>query len=160
MAQAARNRQTLELDLPPSLPTVCADEDRIREVMLNLLGNAFKFTPKAGKITLKACRVNGSLVVAVKDTGRGIVKEEHQRLFEPYYCPGSERERLNGLGLGLALSKMLMELHGGRIWVESQRGKGSTFSFSLPVEAIRKELVPSDNGRGATSSKRKSVTLS
>jgi signal transduction histidine kinase/radical SAM superfamily enzyme YgiQ (UPF0313 family) len=158
--EAARNKQSLELELPPSLPPVCADEDRLREVVLNLLGNAFKFTPKAGKITLKACRVNGSLVVAVKDTGRGIVKEEQQRLFEPYYCPESERERLNGLGLGLALSKMLMELHGGQIWVESQRGKGSTFSFSLPVEAARKELLPADNGRRATSSQRESVILS
>ena len=138
---ASKSKQTLVLDLPRSLPLVCADEDRLCEVVLNLLGNAFKFTPKGGKITLRASEEGASLAIEVQDTGRGIAVEEQQRLFEPYYCPGSERERLHGLGLGLSLSKMLVELHGGRIWVKSQRGKGSTFGFSIPVETDRKKVA-------------------
>jgi len=127
------NGQSLVLALAPSLPLVWADEERLRQVILNLLINASKFTPEGGKITLKAKEKDGALVVEVQDTGRGISEEEQQRLFQPYHRQINDRERLSGLGLGLALCKYLVELHGGKIWVESQVGKGSTFGFSVPL---------------------------
>jgi len=127
------NRQSLVLALPPSLPLVWADEERLRQVVLNLLINASKFTPEGGKITLKAKEKDSTLVVEVQDTGRGISEEEQQRLFQPYHRRINDREHLSGLGLGLALCKHLVELHGGKIWVESRVGKGSTFGFSVPL---------------------------
>lgn len=127
------NGQSLQVKLPPSLPSIWADEERLRQVVLNLLINASKFTPEGGKITLSAGEKDAALVVEVKDTGQGIPEEEQQRLFQPYYRLVSDREHLSGLGLGLALSKYLVELHGGEIWVKSKEGKGSTFGFSIPL---------------------------
>lgn len=127
--------QSLLLELPPSLPLVRADESRLRQVVLNLLSNACKFTPKGGKITLTAREEDNYLIVEVQDTGPGLTEEEQQRLFQPYHRLESDRERFSGLGLGLALCKTLVQLHGGQIWVKSQKGKGSTFSFSVPLEA-------------------------
>ena len=132
-ATFSSNGQSLVLALPPSLPLVQADEDRLRQVVLNLLINASKFTPEGGKITLKANERDSTMVVEVEDTGPGIAEEEQQRLFQPYHRQINDRERLSGLGLGLALCKYLVELQGGKIWVESQVGKGSTFSFSIPL---------------------------
>ena len=131
---ASHNKQTLSLELPSSLPTVSADKDRLRQVVLNLLSNAFKFTSAGGEITLKAKEDGANLVVEIQDTGHGISKEDQERLFQPYYRRVSDRERLSGLGLGLALAKQLVELHGGKIWMKSEKGKGSTFSFSLPLD--------------------------
>lgn len=132
---ALRNRQSLKVEFPPSLPTMRADEERFRQVVLNLMNNAFKFTPAGGKITLRAREEGANLVVEVEDNGRGISKEDQKLLFEPYRSLGSDQEHLSGLGLGLSLAKKLVELHGGQIWVESKKGKGSTFGFSLPLDA-------------------------
>ncbi len=132
---ALGNKQSLSLELPPALPAVWADRERLRQIILNLLTNAFKFTLAEGKITLRAREESANLIVEVQDTGRGVSKEDQERLFESYHRVESDRERLSGLGLGLALSKNLVELHGGQIWVDSQEGKGSTFSFSIPLEA-------------------------
>ncbi|MFC2071573.1 ATP-binding protein [Chloroflexota bacterium] len=132
-AVVSGNGQSLILALAPSLPLVWADEERLRRVVLNLLINASKFTPEGGKITLKAKEKDATLVVEVEDTGPGIPKEEQERIFQPYYRLINDREHLSGLGLGLALSRHLVELHGGKIWVESQVGKGSTFGFSIPL---------------------------
>ncbi|MFQ5996799.1 MAG: ATP-binding protein [Dehalococcoidales bacterium] len=134
MSVALHNNQSLNVELPSSLPTVWADEVRFRQVVLNLMNNAFKFTPPEGTITLRAKEDGANLIVEVQDTGRGISKEEQQRLFKPYHRLESDRERLSGLGLGLSLSKKLVELHGGKIWVKSEKGKGSTFGFSIPLE--------------------------
>lgn len=136
---ARKSGHSLNAELPPSLPVIQADEDRLRQVLLNLLNNAFKFTPAGGSITVKADRKGTNLVVEVQDTGRGISKEEQERLFEPYQQVEGERNRLSGLGLGLSLSKKLVELHGGRVWVQSEKGKGSTFGFSIPLEAKVKQ---------------------
>jgi PAS domain S-box-containing protein len=141
---ASSHGQSLVLELPPSLPLAWADEGRLRQVVLNLLNNASKFTPEGGKIILGAREGGANLIVEVQDTGRGITIEEQQRLFEPYHRLESDREHLSGLGLGLALCKTLVELHGGRIWVQSQAGKGSTFGFSVPLEAAGKQA----SGRG------------
>jgi PAS domain S-box-containing protein len=131
---AGGKNQSLTLELPDSLPLVKGDGGRLRQVVLNLLNNACKFTPEGGRITLRARRDGTNLIMEIQDTGRGITEEEQKRLFEPYHRLESDREHLSGLGLGLALSKALVGLHGGRIWVESKAGKGSTFSFSIPLE--------------------------
>ena len=142
------NKQSLITELPPSLPYVTADADRLRQVMLNLLDNATKFTPEGGNITLKAKEEEAFLIMEVQDTGRGITKEEQERLFQPYHRLESDRERLSGLGLGLVLSKTIVELHGGQMWLESKPGKGSTFSFSIPLQAAGQS---EDTGTGGNS---------
>ena len=132
---ASSNGQKLKVELPDSLPLPWADEDRLRQITQNLLVNATKFTPEGGTITLRAKEQNGSLIVEVQDTGYGISDEEQRRLFRPYHRQVGEREHLSGLGLGLALCKNLVQLHGGRIWVKSEEGKGATFSFSIPINS-------------------------
>jgi PAS domain S-box-containing protein len=132
---ASSNGQKLKVELPESLPLPWADEDRLRQITQNLLVNATKFTPEGGTITLRAKEQNGSLIVEVQDTGYGISDEEQRRLFRPYHRQVGEREHLSGLGLGLALCKNLVQLHGGRIWVKSEEGKGATFSFSIPINS-------------------------
>ncbi len=127
-------KQSLTLNLPEKLPLVKADENRVKQVVLNLLSNASKFTPEGGKITLSAREEGASLIVEVQDNGPGIAEKDQKHLFEPYYRLEQEKERTSGLGLGLALAKTLVELHGGKIWVKSKLGEGSTFSFSLPSE--------------------------
>jgi signal transduction histidine kinase len=117
---------------------VRADQVRLRQIVLNLLNNALNYTPEGGRIILRAGQKDANLVVEVEDNGPGIAEEEHQHMFEPYHRMEVAGERLSGLGLGLALCKMLVDLHGGQIWVKSRVGKGSTFSFSLPLEAANK----------------------
>jgi two-component system aerobic respiration control sensor histidine kinase ArcB len=134
-AVASSNSQTLKVELPTSLPRPWADEDHLRQIIQNLLVNATKFTPEGGTITLRAREQNGFLIVEVQDTGYGIPEEEQRRLFRPYHRQIGDREHLSGLGLGLALCKNLVQLHGGRIWVQSQEGKGSLFSFSIPINS-------------------------
>jgi PAS domain S-box-containing protein len=143
---ASIQHQSSLLDLPPSLPPVWADESRLRQVVLNLLSNACKFTGEGGKITLKAREKDDRLTVEVEDTGPGISEAEQQRLFTPYYRGKADKERFSGLGLGLALCKTLVELHKGQVWVRSQQGKGSTFGFSLPLatESQRGEMAEGD----------------
>jgi PAS domain S-box-containing protein len=132
-AMISSNKQSLAVNLGSSLPPVWADEERLRQVVLNLMVNASKFTPEGGTITLKASEQESMLVVEIQDTGPGIPQNEQQRLFQPYHRQMRDREHLSGLGLGLALCKYLVELHGGQIWIESQLGKGSTFGFSIPI---------------------------
>jgi len=134
---AAENQQTLQAELPPSLPTICADEDRVRAVLLNLINNAIKFTPPGGKITVRVRQEETKVVVEIQDTGRGIDEKEIGRLFQPYYRMERDRERLSGLGLGLALSRRFVEMHNGSLWVTSQKGIGSTFAFSLPIDPTK-----------------------
>jgi PAS domain S-box-containing protein len=129
-----KNHQHLVSVMTATLPKVWADEERLQQIILNLLVNASKFTPEGGTITLAAQEKDDSLWIQVTDTGSGIPKKEQQRIFEPYQRQRPERVRLSGLGLGLSLCKNLVELHGGKIWVESQAGKGSTFTFTIPLE--------------------------
>ena len=132
---ASSNGQTLKVEFPQSLPMPWADEDRLRQIIQNLMVNATKFTPEGGIIHLRAREQNGFLIIEVQDTGYGIPEEEQRRLFRPYHRQIGDREHLSGLGLGLALCKNLVQLHGGRIWVQSQEGKGSLFSFSIPINS-------------------------
>jgi signal transduction histidine kinase len=125
-------RVTLAAD--PQVDVVEGDERRIRQVVFNLLSNAVKFTPAGGSVDVASARLNGEVQVSVADTGPGIAPEDQERIFEEFQQTdlGAQRE---GTGLGLALSKRLVELHGGRIWVESELGQGSTFTFALPLES-------------------------
>jgi len=131
---AARQNQTMELEIQDDVPLVLADRDRIEQVVANLVGNAMKFTPRNGKIRVALRKRPNVVVVEVSDTGPGIAPQDQPNLFQPYYRIESDRERVPGLGLGLALCKRIIELHGGNIWVESQPGAGSTFVFSLPTD--------------------------
>lgn len=129
---ATNNKLEFTTHLSP-LPPIIADEDRLRQVLLNLIGNAVKYTPAGGKISLSAYPENNNLIIEVTDTGSGIEEEEQKQLFQPYHRAAGDRKNFSGLGLGLALSKILVESHGGKIWVKSQRGDGSTFAFSIPI---------------------------
>jgi K+-sensing histidine kinase KdpD len=132
LSLAKQKKQTLNLEVAPYIK-INADDQRIEQVLLNLLSNAIKFTPEGGQIFLRADKDGNRLVVNVQDTGPGIPNEEKRKLFVPYYHPSTDRSGIPGLGLGLAISKQIVELHGGAIWVQSEVGKGSTFSFSLPL---------------------------
>ncbi|MFC1906343.1 CHASE4 domain-containing protein [Chloroflexota bacterium] len=131
---ASRDGYSLTVELPSSNIVLPADRDRLRQIIQNLLNNALKFTPTEGEITLRAREKGANLVVEVQDTGLGISRADQKRLFDPYYRRVEDRERLSGLGLGLALAKKLVELHGGQVWVKSKKGQGSTFGFSLPLK--------------------------
>lgn len=113
-----------------ALPRVMADGSRLLQVISNLVGNAIKFTPSGGRVMIEATAAGGEVLVAVADTGAGIAPEQLPHLFARHW-QGSERDR-RGIGLGLAIAKGIVESHGGRIWVESQRGAGSRFMFTLP----------------------------
>jgi len=130
---ASSRNLSLVSQLPASPLILSGDKVRLRQVVHNLLNNALKFTPEGGKITLRAKPDKGNLIVEVKDTGPGIPKDSQNRLFEPYQRL-DDSDRLSGLGLGLHLCKMLVQLHGGRIWVKSQPGRGATFGFSIPLD--------------------------
>ncbi len=131
---ALNREQTLVTEIPLSLPMVKADKVRLRQIVLNLLNNALKYTQECGKITLRAGQEEDTLIIEVEDNGPGIDEKEQAQLFEPYHRMQVGEERLSGLGLGLSLCKTLVELHGGKIWVRSQVGKGSVFTFSIPLE--------------------------
>ena len=130
---AIGNGQTLVLDLADGLPMVRADEERLRQIVINLLSNACKFTPRGGRITLRARQQGGRLQVEVEDTGPGVSEEAKAKLFDPYQRRQSGTTSPGGLGVGLAISKQLVEAHGGRIWVESEEGKGCRIAFSVPL---------------------------
>ena len=110
------------------------DERKIRQVLLNLLSNAVKFTPEGGRITVRAAPADGSVEVSVSDTGIGIAPEDQEAIFQEFRQVGTDYARKReGTGLGLALARRFVDLHGGRIWVKSRPGEGSTFTFTLPV---------------------------
>ena len=132
--RAARNGVRLSLELAPDVDLVRGDERRVRQVVFNLLSNAVKFTPADGSIEVTSARVGPEVHVTVADTGSGIALEDHERIFEEFQQTEEGRAEREGTGLGLALSKRLVELHGGRIWLESELGKGSSFVFTLPLE--------------------------
>jgi signal transduction histidine kinase len=123
----------LELELQPDIDLVEGDERRFHQIVLNLLSNAVKFTPKGGHIRVAAQRIGAEAHVSVSDSGPGIAPEDHQRIFEEFRQTSVGIEQPEGTGLGLALSKRLVELQGGRIWVESELGRGSRFVFTLPL---------------------------
>ena len=131
--RAGRRSIALNTAVGERVGQVHADERKIRQVLLNLLSNAIKFTPEGGRIEVEAKPVNGSIEVSVSDTGVGIAPEDQEAVFEEFRQVGTADKKVEGTGLGLALSRKFIELHGGKIWVESQVGQGSTFTFTVPV---------------------------
>jgi signal transduction histidine kinase len=131
--RATRDGVKVAVAADPAVDIVEGDERRIRQVLFNLLSNAVKFTPAGGAVDVSAAQVDSEVRVSISDTGPGIAPEDQERIFEEFQQTEAGIEHGEGTGLGLALSKRLVELHGGRIWVESELGKGSTFVFTLPA---------------------------
>ncbi|MDH5245861.1 MAG: ATP-binding protein [Betaproteobacteria bacterium] len=133
--RAQRHGIQLELEADPQLGEAIADERKFKQILLNLLTNAVKFTPDGGRIAVRARRDVDGVVVAVHDSGIGIAAEDQQAVFEEFRQVGrSYTNKGEGTGLGLALTRKFVELHGGRIWLESEPGKGSTFTFTIPTK--------------------------
>jgi signal transduction histidine kinase/CheY-like chemotaxis protein len=132
--RAGRGGIALHVDVAPDVGTAYADELKLKQVILNLLTNAVKFTPHGGSVTLTARRVDHEARVCVIDTGVGIAEADRERIFEAFQRGGrAARTTTEGTGLGLTLSKRIIDLHGGRLWMESRLGAGSTFSFAIPL---------------------------
>jgi signal transduction histidine kinase len=133
--RATREGISLSLSLTPDEITIQADDRKLRQVVFNLLSNAVKFTPSGGRVDVSAQLTDGIVEVAVADTGSGIPPEDQELIFEEFgQARGDPNKRQEGTGLGLPLSQRFIELHGGRLWVESAQGAGSTFRFTLPIK--------------------------
>ena len=134
-SQHARfNGIALKLQIEPNLPHVRGDKALIKQALSNFVTNAIKYAPNSGEMTVKANRLNGEVLISVKDQGPGIPKEDQMRLFEKFYRVQQRgTEKIKGSGLGLAIVRSIAEKHGGRVWCESQVGKGSTFGIALPI---------------------------
>ena len=143
-ALAAEKMIQIEVPSPDRGLTVWADRDKVTQILMNLIGNAVKFTPQEGKVTV-AMEKNGieDVRISVADTGPGILPEETNKIFVKFYQVANiEKQRPKGSGMGLAISKALVEMHGGKIWVESDLGRGSTFYFTLPAQQPFKIEMP------------------
>src|SRR5262249_17318104 len=138
---AAEKQLQLTVDVAPALPLGQGDERRITQVLLNLVGNAIKFTEQ-GEVAIRASASDGTFLVAVSDTGPGIKEQDQEKIIEEFQQSDTAIAKTKtGTGLGLAIAKRIVELHGGRIWVESVLGQGSTFFVSLPINAEKGELA-------------------
>jgi signal transduction histidine kinase len=134
--RAHRHAIKLELEVDPLVGEFRADERKFKQILLNLLSNAVKFTPDGGRIVTRARLVDAALEVAVCDTGIGIAKQDQEAVFEEFRQVGRDyTTKHEGTGLGLALTRRFVELHGGTIRVDSEPGKGSTFTFTLPSQS-------------------------
>jgi signal transduction histidine kinase len=132
--QATRHGITLSQTVDTGVGDIIADERKVKQILLNLLSNAVKFTPEGGRVGVTVTAAEDAITIAVSDTGIGIAPEDQAAIFEEFRQVGREDARKQeGTGLGLTLAKKFVELHGGRIWVQSHVGLGSTFSFTLPV---------------------------
>jgi signal transduction histidine kinase len=152
--RAGRHGIALGLEIDRDLDLIAADERKVKQVVFNLLSNAVKFTPDGGRVDLSARLVDHEVQVAVRDTGIGIAPEDRAYVFDEFRQVGQGTAKSEGTGLGLALTKRFIELHGGRIRVESEGGVGTTFTFTLPLkrpespgsEAVRKVGSPGGSG--------------
>jgi signal transduction histidine kinase/CheY-like chemotaxis protein len=140
--RALKQRILLGLDVAPEVGLLNADRLRFRQVVLNLLSNAVKFTPEGGQVDVRAFIRDQDLVVLVADTGVGVPAEDRERIFDSFQQGTRLSGQAEGTGLGLTLTKRILELHGGRIWVDSEAGKGSTFGFALPVGSEEPAMQP------------------
>jgi signal transduction histidine kinase len=131
--RAERRGIALATQCDEGIGVIHGDERKVKQVVLNLLSNALKFTPEGGRVDVAMQRVADHLEVSVRDTGVGIAPQDHDAVFEEFRQVGAGPARVEGTGLGLAISRKFIELHGGRLWLESEVGKGSTFTFSLPL---------------------------
>ena len=131
--RATRRGITLGQTIDDRLDVTQGDERKVKQVLLNLLSNALKFTSEGGRIEVRAVMNEGLAEISIADTGVGIAPEDQKVIFEEFRQVGTADKKVEGTGLGLALSRKFIELHGGRIWVKSDLGQGSTFTFTLPA---------------------------
>ena len=132
--RASRHGIKLERIIDDRLGDFTGDERKVKQVLVNLLANAVKFTPEGGRIKVEARLGDSALIVSVTDTGMGIATEDQEAIFEEFrQASGNYAQKREGTGLGLSLTRKFVEMHGGKIWVESELGKGSTFTFTLPI---------------------------
>jgi signal transduction histidine kinase len=131
--RAARRGIGLDRQIDERLGEIRGDQRKVKQILLNLLSNAVKFTPESGHIGVRAALVERTAEISVTDTGIGIAPEDQEAVFEEFKQVGTTSKKIEGTGLGLALCRKFVELHGGKIWVKSQPGQGSTFTFTLPV---------------------------
>ncbi len=135
----AEHGLTFHREIDDDLPEIKADRDRLQQVIGNILNNAMKFT-EAGSVSLSARRVGDEILVSIVDTGIGIAPEDHERIFEKFQQVGdTPTDKPRGTGLGLCICRDIVAYHGGRLWVDSQLGVGSTFSFALPTINVASE---------------------
>jgi len=137
------------ISLPSDLPSVSADPDRLRRILLNLLHNAVKFTPVNTIVDLTVMKLSSDEIrISVRDVGPGIAPEDVEKIFQPFYRAPTAHKKTKGAGLGLTITKMLVELHHGRLWVETEPDKGSCFSFTLhsvtPTRPVSAETMASN----------------
>jgi signal transduction histidine kinase len=136
---ARRKRLQLEAKVPPELPQALGDRDKVRQVLLNLLNNAIKFTNEAGKVEVQATASDKQVVISVRDSGIGVPPEHQKRIFDPFYqVDNTSTREFGGTGLGLNIVKRFIEAQGGAVWVESPiaDGRGSAFFFTLPLAPV------------------------
>jgi len=136
-----KKQQQLAVMVPEGLPLMNADGKRLQQVLLNLLSNASKFTPEKGELSLDVKLTNGNVEISVKDSGIGIREEDHVQVFQEFVQLEQLDKKQKGSGLGLALTRKLVELMGGRIWFTSVYGQGSVFAFTLPLEQPPRKLI-------------------
>jgi signal transduction histidine kinase len=135
--RATRHGIVIDVTTDERLGDFVGDERKIKQILLNLLSNAVKFTPEGGRIGIDARQSNGSVEISVTDTGVGIAPEDQPKIFEEFRQVGSDyAQKVEGTGLGLTLTKKFVELHGGKIRFESEIGKGSRFTFTLPISPV------------------------
>jgi signal transduction histidine kinase len=143
--RATKHGIMLDVDVDERLGDITGDERKIKQILLNLLSNAVKFTPEGGRIGITARQVDSAVEISVNDTGVGIAPEDQPKIFEEFRQVGSDyTHKVEGTGLGLTLAKKFVELHGGKIWVESEVGKGSKFTFTLPINPQPFPLPPGE----------------
>jgi signal transduction histidine kinase len=146
---AQNKKLALKTAVAKPLPIGLGDEQRLTQVLLNLVGNAIKFTD-GGEVCVSAKAVNDHFTVSVADTGPGIPQDEQHKIFEQFQQVDSSMTKTKGgTGLGLAIAKQIVEMHGGRIWVESASGRGATFQLDLPIRAATRGLSPEQQADGA-----------
>jgi len=132
--RASRHGIRLHHSVDDRLGELTGDERKIKQILLNLLSNAVKFTPEGGRVDVDVVSADGVVEISVRDTGIGIAPQDQETIFEEFRQVGTDyAQKREGTGLGLTLTRKFVELHGGKIWVESELGKGSTFTFTLPV---------------------------
>lgn len=137
--RAAEKGLALRADVPPALPAVMADPDRVAQILTNLVANACQYTPPGGEITVSACAYDAMVRISVQDTGIGIAPHDQEKIFDRFFrADDPVVQETPGTGLGLPIVKSLVEMHGGEVWTESELGKGSTFAFTLPTAEARR----------------------
>jgi len=132
----------IDVRLTEGLPPLNIDVDKIKQVLINIIGNAIKFSPEGASININVKKKNEYILFEIQDFGLGIPKNEHEKIFDMFFQSESIRNKnIKGTGLGLPISKAIIEAHGGRIWVDSKIDKGSTFSFTLPIKAVKANKI-------------------